>query len=141
MITGVGTFVFPPFIQYLINAYGWRMTILILTAVTMLCALFGSMFKPLTIEVEEEIGEEVVVVKEPVAEPKPLLMRIKEARARDAAQWAASDENLSEESPSGSQNSAPPPYSEVLNIIQLNEPPVEVPKMYVLKFKSLFYFS
>ncbi|KAI2797115.1 hypothetical protein BLOT_015572 [Blomia tropicalis] len=127
--SGVGTFVFPPFIQYLINAYGWRMTILILTAVTMLCALFGSMFKPLTIEVEEEIGEEVVVVEEPVAEPKPLLMRIKEARARDAAQWAASDENLSEESPSGSQNSAPPPYSEVLNIIQLNEPPVEVPKI------------
>ena len=88
----------------------------------MLCIVFGSFFKPLreTVYLEEQKNEEK-------SSPKPLLLRIKEARA---AQWAQSDENLSEESPSGSQNSAPPPYSEVLNIIQLNEPN-EISKTFV----------
>lgn len=64
-----------------------------------------------------------MIQPEPVVEPqevfqKPLLMRIKEARA---AQWTQSNETLNEDSPTGSQSSAPPPYSEVLNIIQLSE--------------------
>lgn len=125
--SGVGTFVLPPVIQYLIREYEWRVCVVYLAGITMLCIIFGSFFKPLreTVYLDEEEEED----QQEKTSQKPLLMRIKEARA---AQWAQSDENLSEESPSGSQNSEPPPYSEVLSIIKLDEPSNDAaPKMFV----------
>lgn len=129
----------PPIIQALIENFGWRGCLLVLAAIIMMCALFGSFFKPLppvvpqmpmaTVPLEIKIDEvatqesdvgigDVKLDNNGEALPKPLLIRIKEARA---AQWAASNETINEESPSASQNSAPPPYSEVLNVIQMNE--------------------
>lgn len=66
---------------------------LILAGLTLNCAVFGALFRP----VEESYNYN-----------KPLLLRIKEARD---TMWTDSDE---EESPTGSQNSAPPPYCEVM---------------------------
>lgn len=139
-LQGIGTFVLPPVIQALIENFGWRGCLLVLAAIIMMCALFGSFFKPLppvvavpptVVPTPLEIKVDEVETREPnldvddvkrnnnvAALPKPLLLRIKEARA---AQWAASDETINEESPSASQNSAPPPYSEVLNVIQMSE--------------------
>lgn len=102
----------PPIIQYVIARQGWRGCLLVLAGITLNCAIFGSFFKPIQLESDEE---EIVETEQPPA--KPLLIRIKEARA---AQWTQSIETLNEESPGGSQNSAPPPYSEVLNIIELS---------------------
>lgn len=108
---GVGNFVFPPIVQLLIEHFGWRGCILILAGITLNCAVFGSLFRPVKQKQVEQLESEQVY-------QKPLLIRIKEARA---AQWSQSDETLNEDSPTGSQNSAPPPYSEVLNIIRLTE--------------------
>lgn len=111
MFLGIGNFVMPPIIQYLIEKFGWRESVLILAGITLFCALFGSFFKPLKLDIDDNCNQQL-------NGQKPLLMRIKEARA---AEWARSEEELTEESPTGSQNSAPPPYSEVLTTIKLND--------------------
>lgn len=111
MYLGIGNFVMPPIIQYLIEKFGWRESVLILAGITLFCALFGSFFRPLKLESDDNYNQQA-------NGQKPLLMRIKEARAAD---WARSEEELTEESPTGSQNSAPPPYSEVLTTIKLND--------------------
>ncbi|KAF7491844.1 Monocarboxylate transporter 12 [Sarcoptes scabiei] len=113
--SGVGTFVMPPIIHFLVEQFGWRLTVLFLAGMSLFCVGFGALFKPLLFDAVVGQNDQH---KTNGPEPKPLLIRIKEARA---AQWACSEEAINEqfESPTGSQNSAPPPYSEVLNIIPL----------------------
>ena len=35
-----------PFVQYLVESYGWRGCVLILGGITLNCAVFGSLFRP-----------------------------------------------------------------------------------------------
>lgn len=107
--SGVGNFILPPIIQFLIDRYGWRLCLLWLAGLSLFCAVFGSFFRPLNI-IPDEFEESM--------RAKPLLQRIKEARA---AEWTQSQETIDEDSPSGSQNSDPPPYSEVLTILPIND--------------------
>ncbi|KAH9424232.1 hypothetical protein DERP_004414 [Dermatophagoides pteronyssinus] len=109
--SGIGMFIMAPIMHFLVEQYGWRVSVLILAVITLFCAVFGSFFRPIKYDprTDEEIPAPGAI------QPKPLLMRIKEARA---AAWARSEEELSEESPTSSQNSAPPPYSEVLEVVR-----------------------
>lgn len=45
--SGLGTFIFSPFIQYLIAEYGWRGSMMIISAICLNCIFFGAMFRPL----------------------------------------------------------------------------------------------
>ncbi|CAG9133598.1 unnamed protein product [Plutella xylostella] len=45
--SGVGTFAFAPFTQYLVDALGWRMTILAHAGIMLFCIVCGSMFRPI----------------------------------------------------------------------------------------------
>lgn len=126
--SGVGTFILPPIIQLIIKNFGWRVCILWMAGITLLCAFFGSFFKSLTrvIEVPEE---------EDAKQQQPLLQRIKAARAQE---WTQSDENLSQQANNKQQtgesatvqtgngtaaatNGNVLPLSDVLNIIPLND--------------------
>lgn len=89
-----------PVTQFLVQQFGWRGCVLILAGITLNCAVFGSLFRPVE-HLRHSHSE------------KPLLLRIKEARD---ALWTESDEEMDEVSPTASQNSAPPPYSEIINI-------------------------
>lgn len=109
--SGIGMFIMAPIMHFLVERYGWRVSVLILAVLTLFCAVFGSFFRPL--KYDPRMDEEVPAPG--AIQPKPLLMRIKEARA---AAWARSEEELCEESPTSSQNSAPPPYSEVLEVVK-----------------------
>lgn len=125
--SGVGTFILPPVIQYIIKEFGWRICILFMAGITLFCALFGSLFKPLTIEIDRaelEKKEAEAAAAKALLQEKPLLMRIKEARA---AQWAASEENLHVEENAAApvvpvNGNGPPPYSDVLTIVPLDDP-------------------
>ncbi|CAH1278476.1 unnamed protein product [Diabrotica balteata] len=55
--TGVGAFAFAPLVNFLVKSYGWKTTNLCLAGITLSCALFGALMKPLTYE---EVKEEVV---------------------------------------------------------------------------------
>ncbi|XP_054165081.1 monocarboxylate transporter 14-like [Oppia nitens] len=102
--SGIGNFVFAPATQLLVEYYGWRGCVLILAGITLNCAVFGSLFRPV-----EHLQNK---------SQKPLLFRIKEARD---ALWTESDmDEVEEDSPTGSHNSAPPPYSEIVNIDNTN---------------------
>lgn len=90
-----------PVTQYMVEQFGWRGCVLILAGVTLNCAVFGSLFRPV-----EHLRHS--------QSQKPLLLRIKEARD---ALWTESDDEVNEVSPTASQNSAPPPYSEIVNIV------------------------
>ncbi|KAH9529560.1 hypothetical protein DERF_003438 [Dermatophagoides farinae] len=109
--SGIGMFIMAPIMHFLVEHFGWRVSVLILAVITLFCAGFGSFFRPLKYDprTDEEVPPPGAI------QPKPLLMRIKEARA---AAWARSEEELSEESPTSSQNSAPPPYSEILEVVR-----------------------
>lgn len=45
--SGIGTFVFAPLTEALIKAYYWRGALLIITAITLNCIIFGALFRPL----------------------------------------------------------------------------------------------
>src|SRR5687768_6939994 len=92
-----------PVTQWLIEHFGWRGCVLMLAGFTLNCAVFGSLFRPYEVSKNDSQNN------------KPLLLRIKEARE---ALWTESDEEGDEEtmSPTASQNSAPPPYCEVVNL-------------------------
>lgn len=81
-----------PFVQYLVESYGWRGCVLILGGITLNCAVFGSLFRP----VEESAN---------FSSQKSLLIQSKDAIWNEEP----------EKSPTQSQNSAPPPYSEIDN--------------------------
>lgn len=60
--SGLGTFIFAPLVAYLIQKLGWRNTIWVLSAIILMCAAFGSLFRPLKSRArkipEETIGKQ-----------------------------------------------------------------------------------
>jgi predicted MFS family arabinose efflux permease len=44
---GLGAFAFAPFTQFLVEQFGWKMTMIILSALTLHCCIFGALLKPL----------------------------------------------------------------------------------------------
>lgn len=74
--SGVGTFAINELVTYLIREYGWRQTLLVESALILLCAIFGSTFRPLK-SVQVTIGDDDTAVEEkekplPVVFTKPL---------------------------------------------------------------------
>ncbi|CAH1108313.1 unnamed protein product [Psylliodes chrysocephalus] len=57
--SGVGTFTFAPLASFLLTSYGWQKTVLVLAAITITCALFGMLMRPLSYD--EQVIEEVKV--------------------------------------------------------------------------------
>lgn len=45
--SGFGTVIFSPLIDFFINEFGWRGTMVILSAIVLNCIVFGVMFRPL----------------------------------------------------------------------------------------------
>ena len=45
--SGIGTFIFAPLTEALIQTYSWRGAMLIITAITLNCIIFGALFRPL----------------------------------------------------------------------------------------------
>ncbi len=71
--SGVGTFLFAPFNTAMINAVGWRSTLLIQSAIILGCTITGSLYrplKPIQVTVEEEQEEKKVML--PIVFTKPL---------------------------------------------------------------------
>ncbi|GIX85193.1 monocarboxylate transporter 9 [Caerostris extrusa] len=66
--SGMGAFIFAPFCQKLLEIYGWQGAMLILAALTLNCAVFGALMRPL----ESQVGPK----------QKPLLQRIAEEKER-----------------------------------------------------------
>ncbi|KAI8421593.1 hypothetical protein MSG28_009610 [Choristoneura fumiferana] len=61
--SGVGTFVFAPLTQKLIDSFGWRLTIVILAGFVLLCVIFGALFrpiKPVRVQLADQSGEDDV---------------------------------------------------------------------------------
>ncbi|KAB7498184.1 Monocarboxylate transporter 5 [Armadillidium nasatum] len=48
--SGLGTFLFSPLNEYLIEIYGWKGALMILSAIILNCAVFGALFRPLELE-------------------------------------------------------------------------------------------
>lgn len=71
--SGVGTFLFAPFNEAVINAVGWRMTLVIQSCIILACTLTGSLYrplKPIQVTVEEEPEEKKIML--PIVFTKPL---------------------------------------------------------------------
>lgn len=67
--SGVGTFVFAPLTDLLINKFGWRGALLCQAGIILLCVGFGSCFRPLKpveVEIEEEPEEKDKLLHEKV---------------------------------------------------------------------------
>ncbi|XP_031627807.1 monocarboxylate transporter 14-like [Contarinia nasturtii] len=45
--SGLGTFVFAPLVEFLVQEYSWRKTLMVLSGIVLNCALFGGLFRPL----------------------------------------------------------------------------------------------
>ncbi|XP_064470624.1 uncharacterized protein LOC135385315 isoform X2 [Ornithodoros turicata] len=66
--SGLGAFVFAPFCQYLLGVYNWKGALMILAGLSLNCAVFGALMRPL--------------VAEDNPHTKPLLQRIWEEKTR-----------------------------------------------------------
>lgn len=47
MYVGIGTFLFPPVMNYIIEGYGWQSALLFQAGSILLCGLFGLLYRPL----------------------------------------------------------------------------------------------
>ena len=45
--SGIGTFIFPPFMNFLLSIYGWRGSLVILAGISLNCCVFGALMRPL----------------------------------------------------------------------------------------------
>lgn len=79
--SGIGGFIFPPFIQTLIQNLGWQKAILVLGATTLLCGVLGLLYKPL--KPKKRRASQLSQDGSPAG--TPLLQRIK--KFRDMAKW------------------------------------------------------
>lgn len=71
--SGVGTFLFAPFNEAMIEAVGWRTTLLVQSAIILACTVTGAMYrplKPIQVTVEEEQEEKKIML--PIVFTKPL---------------------------------------------------------------------
>ncbi|CAL8110742.1 unnamed protein product [Orchesella dallaii] len=75
--SGIGNFIFPPFIQFLNQRYGWQKTIFVLGLVVLLCGLLGLLYRPLK---PQKVRKLSLITPLESPEGTPLLMRIKRAR-------------------------------------------------------------
>lgn len=75
--SGIGNFIFPPFITYLTAQYEWHGCILALGLIVLLCGVLGLLYKPLKPKNARKMS-----IMTPIDSPEgtPLLMRIKRAR-------------------------------------------------------------
>lgn len=75
--SGIGNFIFPPFITFLTKRFQWNGAILVLGLIVLLCGLLGLLYRPLKPHRERKMS-----IMTPVESPEgtPLLMRIKRAR-------------------------------------------------------------
>lgn len=75
--SGIGNFIFPPFITFLTKRFQWNGAILVLGLIVLLCGLLGILYRPLKPHRERKMS-----IMTPVESPEgtPLLMRIKRAR-------------------------------------------------------------
>lgn len=55
--SGIGTFVFAPVTEKLIEYYGWRGAMLIMGGIILNCIIFGMMFRPLEMEIVDDYAE------------------------------------------------------------------------------------
>lgn len=46
-LVGIGTFAFPPVMNYLIEGYGWQGAVLFQSGIILSCAIFGLLYRPL----------------------------------------------------------------------------------------------
>ncbi|XP_063700662.1 monocarboxylate transporter 14-like [Culicoides brevitarsis] len=68
--SGVGTFVFAPLTEILLEEYGWRITLVIQAVIILFCALLGIMFRPLeptiiTSETKNDSSLKIIDVRRP----------------------------------------------------------------------------
>ncbi|KAJ6217390.1 hypothetical protein RDWZM_008547 [Blomia tropicalis] len=80
--SGLGTFIFAPFCQYLLSVTTWQNTLFILALLVLMCAAFGSLMRPLNIHAEAVLAEEDEDQVENCELRKPLLQRIAEEKRR-----------------------------------------------------------
>lgn len=89
--SGLGTFIFAPFVDYLVKGYGWKITVAVISGLVLMCTLFGMLFRPLnsTTSAADDDGDEdgerpalmngavattvvLNIIEPPVAENQPL---------------------------------------------------------------------
>lgn len=84
--SGVGTFLFAPFCQYLLGVTSWQNTLLILAFMILSCAGFGGLMRPLNVHAKTVLGEGELDDQQQMMENsemrKPLLQRIAEEKRR-----------------------------------------------------------
>ncbi|KAH9413997.1 hypothetical protein DERP_012374 [Dermatophagoides pteronyssinus] len=84
--SGVGTFLFAPFCQYLLGVTTWQNTLLILAFMILLCAGFGGLMRPLNVHAKTVLGEGDDIDNQEILDNselrKPLLQRIAEEKRR-----------------------------------------------------------
>lgn len=56
--SGFGTFLFSPFVDHLVQNFGWRVTVVVISGLVFLCILFGALFRPLKTSEDEEQEQE-----------------------------------------------------------------------------------
>lgn len=87
--SGLGTFIFAPFVDFLVSNYGWQITVGVISGLVMLCTLFGMLFRPLPTEEPQSAAENntnstvVVLNVEPPAECEPLNGGVAGSRSYD----------------------------------------------------------
>lgn len=55
--SGLGTFIFAPLVDYLVQNHGWKITLAVISGLVLLCTVFGMLFRPLSTTVDDNDGD------------------------------------------------------------------------------------
>ncbi|XP_067143093.1 monocarboxylate transporter 12-like [Centruroides vittatus] len=64
--SGIGTFALAPFVEFLVDRYGWKGAMLIVTGIVLNCCIFGGLFRPLEMKSKKQKQpmKSVLIMKE-----------------------------------------------------------------------------
>jgi len=73
--SGLGTFIFAPLTEVLIQTYFWKGALLIITAITLNCIIFGALFRPLEMKRKKAVAADENLAIELVEREKLMAIR------------------------------------------------------------------
>lgn len=84
----MGAFLFAPLVQWLLSIMDWQNALLVLAGLSLICALYGALMRPLTVDIaedvfaDEEMVTNVALLTEPIKDEQNHIVNTREIQPK-----------------------------------------------------------
>ncbi|XP_033337673.2 monocarboxylate transporter 12 isoform X1 [Megalopta genalis] len=131
--SAIGTIVLPPFLQYLLDCFGYRGAVLIMGAITLNTLVCGLLYHPveehmISVPVEEGIDNDALSIDEPALDKKETVLSVDNETQSNDDKRLKEEEKLEDEDSQTTSDSKETDCSEYKNESSLEDKEKEVEK-------------